>query len=106
MSIRGIVFRGLGALVGGKVAEETGKSGALGGLVGFGLTALARRSPLGLVTVGGLYLGKKYLDGRRDHAALPSNGRTPAGSPIGGTGGNGDVAAATDARDPALAAGG
>lgn len=102
MSIRGMVFRGLGVLVGGKVAEETGNSGALGGILGFGLTALARRSPLGLVTVGGLYLGKKYLDAKAARDAqptLPLTGVVPAeaATPT-------DLAAAADARDPMLAA--
>lgn len=109
MSVRGIVFRTVGTFVGSRVAEESGKRGSLGGLVGLGLTMLARRSPLGLVTVGGLYLGKKYLDARNGRGAQPA-------LPLEGGGASdpvsrlvqeptvaSDTAAATDSRDPALA---
>lgn len=110
MSVRGIVCRTVGTFVGSRIAEETGNRGSLGGLVGLGLTMLARRSPLGLVTVGGLYLGKKYLDGRNARAVQPV-------LPLAGGGvtdkadrfendlaGKSDVEAATDARDPAFTA--
>ena len=123
MSIRGIVTRGVGAIVGRKVAEETGKSGVLGGLAGFGLAMLARRSPLGLATVGAIVLGKKYLDSRKGgepqiegrpkaedrQPSLALEGGNMGDSPLDRTtdpAKRGDVAQATSARDPALAAGG
>ena len=100
MSIRGTVTRGLGALLGSKIAEETGNSGALGGVAGYGLAMLARRSPLGLATAGAIFLGKKYLDSRRAERHQPTLALAPsAPDPV-----TTDVAAATDARDPALAA--
>ena len=112
MSIRGMATRGLGAFLGSKIAEETGNSGALGGVAGYGLAMLARRSPLGLATAGAIFLGKKYLDGRKAREAQPV-------LPLQGGAVNDDglsrfvddeesapAVAATNARDPALAAGG
>lgn len=110
MSVRGIVFRTVGTFVGSRIAEETGNRGSLGGLVGLGLTMLARRSPLGLVTVGGLYLGKKYLDGRNAREVQPALPLAAGGVNAAAEGfvedpeAKSDVAAATDARDPAFAA--
>ncbi len=111
MSLRGLITRGVGAVVGRKVAEETGNSGAIGGMLGFGLAMLARRSPLGLATVGAIIVGKKIYDAktaREVQPALPLEG-----------GGTNEAAldrfvddpaerdgpsAAADARDPAHAA--
>lgn len=108
MSIRGIITRGVGAIVGRKVAEETGNSGTIGGLAGFGLAMLARRSPLGLAAVGAVIVGKKLLDAKKAREVQPT--LALAG---GGTGDQAldrfadtpsDATAATDARDPARAA--
>lgn len=112
MSIRGMATRGLGAFLGSKIAEETGNSGALGGVAGYGLAMLARRSPLGLATAGAIFLGKKYLDGKKARGAQPV-------LPLRGGAVNDDglsrfvqdaddtapVVAATNARDPMLAEG-
>ena len=95
-------MRGAGALAGRKIAEETGNSGTLGTIAGFGLTMLARRSPLGLLTVGGLWLGKKYLDSRRETSVQPV--LPLAGGDLGQEPGDrfvdADAKLATDARDP------
>ena len=109
MSIRGIIMRGAGALAGRKIAEETGNSGTLGTIAGFGLTALARRSPLGLLTVGGLYLGKKYLEGRRSREVQPvlpleGGGANDLALDRSNDGPGSDAVAAADAREFAPAA--
>ncbi len=113
MSIRGTVTRGLGALLGSKIAEETGNSGALGGVAGYGLAMLARRSPLGLAAAGAIFLGKKYLDSRRAAERQPSLALQGGGTgeePLDRRGDEaaerGDVAQATAARDPAQATSG
>ena len=56
----------IGALVGGEMARNRGRSGMRGALIGtVAMGAMRRMGPLGMV-LGGAYVAKKALDRRRE----------------------------------------
>lgn len=49
----------MGSVMGARIAENSGKSGALGAAAGYVASRLVRRSPIGALMVGGAWLGHK-----------------------------------------------
>ncbi len=49
----------IGGVMGARIAENAGKSGALGGVAGYVASRVIRRSPIGALVVGGAWLGHK-----------------------------------------------
>jgi hypothetical protein len=67
-----MIGRIIGALVGGEIQRNRGRSGMGGALAGaVAMGAMRRMGPFGML-LGGAYVAKKVLDRRRE-------GRTPAG---------------------------
>ncbi|MGD9811960.1 MAG: hypothetical protein AB7U35_11615 [Sphingobium sp.] len=49
----------VGSVMGARIAENAGKSGAIGGVAGYVASRLVRRSPIGALVLGGAWLGHK-----------------------------------------------
>lgn len=49
----------VGSVLGTRIAERSGQSGALGAMAGFFASKYVRRSPIGALVVGGAWLGHK-----------------------------------------------
>ena len=49
----------LGGVLGSRIAEKSGQSGALGAAAGFFTSKFVRRSPIGAPVIGGAWLGHK-----------------------------------------------
>lgn len=49
----------VGGVIGARIAENSGKSGALGAAAGYVVSRIVRRSPVGALMIGGAWLGHK-----------------------------------------------
>jgi len=59
----GKVFAGF---VGARIAESTGKSGLLGAATGLVVGRVVKRSPMGAMLIGGIWVGKKLYNRNRE----------------------------------------
>lgn len=68
-----VLGKAVAGVIGARIAEHAGKSGALGAAAGLVVSRIVRRSPVGAVAVGGLWLGHKlyqrHKERRFDEAA-------------------------------------
>lgn len=55
----GVLGKIVAGAIGSRIAEHSGKSGALGAAAGLVVSRVVSRSPMGAVAVGGLWLGHK-----------------------------------------------
>lgn len=49
----------VGGIIGSTIAEQSGRSGLLGGAAGVVLSRIVRRSPMGALMIGGAWVGHK-----------------------------------------------
>lgn len=58
--------RMIGSVIGAHLAEQTGRSGILGGAAGMMASRLVRRSPIGALLVGGAWVGHKLYQRNKE----------------------------------------
>ncbi len=64
----------LGGVLGSRIAEKSGQSGTMGALAGLAASTFVRRSPIGALVIGGVWLGHKLYkrneERKQEQAAL------------------------------------
>jgi hypothetical protein len=68
----------LGGVLGARIAERSGNSGLVGAAAGYVASRVVRRSPVGALVVGGLWLGKKlYSRNKERHFDIAARNARP-----------------------------
>lgn len=68
----------LGGVLGARIAERSGNSGLVGAAAGYVASRVVRRSPMGALFVGGLWLGKKlYSRNKERHFDIAASKARP-----------------------------
>lgn len=80
----------LGGVMGSRIAERSGNSGAMGAAAGLIASNFVRKSPIGALIIGGAWLGHKLYKRNEERkleaaarAAKPAKVMSPTPSPTG-----------------------
>lgn len=75
----GKVFSGI---VGSTIAAQAGKSGALGAVAGVVINRVVRRSPVGAMVIGGIWVGSKLYKRRKQREERKFEAAALAAKPV------------------------